>query len=80
MLTPKQAAARAGVSPSLVYSWVEGRLLPHYRLGAKGKRGKILIDESDLAAFLAGCRVGPTPPPAAAPPAGPSQFVFLPPS
>jgi excisionase family DNA binding protein len=52
-LTPKQAAARAGVSLSLVYAWCDDRLLPHYRFGRAGKRGRILIEEADLAAFLA---------------------------
>jgi excisionase family DNA binding protein len=56
-LTIKQAAARAGVSPALVYQWCEERRLPHYRLGGKGKRGKILVEESDLDAFLASLKV-----------------------
>ena len=57
-LTPKQAAAHAGVSPQLIYQWttVEKRL-PHYRAGGLGKRGRILIDEADLEAFLASLRV-----------------------
>lgn len=56
-LTPKQAAARAGMSPSLVYAWCDERLLPHYRLGRTGKRGRILIEEGDLSAFLAGLKL-----------------------
>ena len=52
MLTVKQAAARLRISPSLVYSWCEDHLLPHYRMGGKGKRGKILIEEAVLEAFL----------------------------
>lgn len=56
MLTPKQVAARVGVSDSLVYEWCAQGLLPHYRMGRKGKRGKVLIEEADLSAFLAGCR------------------------
>ena len=63
----KQAAARAGVSPSLVYLWttVEKRL-PHSRLGRRGSRGKILIEDADLDAFLASMKVGggEAPPPA----------------
>ena len=51
-LTPKQAAAQAGVSISLVYLWCDQRLLTHFRFGSKGKRGKILIEESDLVAFM----------------------------
>ncbi len=52
MLTVKQAAARLRISPSLVYSWCEDHILPHYRIGGKGKRGKILIEEAALDAFL----------------------------
>ena len=57
MLSVKDAAARAGVSESLVYEWCDSRRLPHYRLGGKGKRGKIGISPSDLDAFLDSCRV-----------------------
>jgi excisionase family DNA binding protein len=57
MLTVKQAAERLRVSPSLVYSWCEDRILPHYRMGGKGKRGKILIEEAALDAFLQSHRV-----------------------
>jgi excisionase family DNA binding protein len=56
-LCVKQAAARAGVSASLVYEWCRDRLVPHYRCGAKGRRGKVLIEESDLDAFLSACKV-----------------------
>jgi excisionase family DNA binding protein len=55
-MTPKQAAARIGVSDSLVYEWCAQGLLPHYRFGRKGRRGCIRIDESELDAFLARCR------------------------
>jgi hypothetical protein len=57
-LTPKQAGDRAGVSASLIYQLCQERRLPHFRVGGRGKRGKILIDEGDLAAFFEGCRVG----------------------
>ena len=65
-LTPKQAAARAGVSPGLVYAWCEARRLPHYRMGGVGRRGKILIESAELDAFIASSRVeaDPTPEPA----------------
>lgn len=53
MLTVKQAAERAGVSPGLVYEWCNGGMLTHLRLGRPGTRGGIRIEESDLAAFLA---------------------------
>ncbi len=61
MLTPKQVAARVGVSDSLVYEWCAHGLLPHYRMGRKGKRGKVLIEEADLSVFLASCRQEATP-------------------
>jgi excisionase family DNA binding protein len=53
----KQAAARLGVSPSLVYAWVESGVLSHYRLGRQGRRGCIRIAETDLDAFLASRKV-----------------------
>jgi len=55
-MTVKEAARRLGLSPSLIYQLCNERLLPHYRLGGKGKRGRIMIEESDLSAFLANCR------------------------
>jgi excisionase family DNA binding protein len=57
MLTVKQAAARAGVSVSLIYQLCDERRLPHYRPGGKGKRGKILISPRDLDAFMESIRV-----------------------
>jgi excisionase family DNA binding protein len=57
MLTVKQVAERLRVSASLVYSWCEEHLLPHYRMGGKGKRGKILIEKAALDAFLQNCKV-----------------------
>lgn len=57
MLTVKAAAAKAAVSEALVYSWCQQGRLPHYRVGAKGKRGKILIEPADLEALKATCRV-----------------------
>ena len=56
MLTPKQAARRLGVSDSLIYEWCAEGVLTHYRFGRKGRRGRILIDETEFEAFLAGCR------------------------
>jgi excisionase family DNA binding protein len=52
MLTVKEVSERLRVSDSLVYSWCDEHLLPHYRMGGKGKRGKILIEEAALDAFL----------------------------
>ena len=56
-LTIKDAADRSGMSTSLLYQLCAERRLPHFRLGREGKRGKILIEEADLKAFLATCRV-----------------------
>lgn len=58
MLSVKAAADRAGVCASLVYWWVAKKLLPHFRLGKGGTRGKIGIAEADLDAFLNSQRVG----------------------
>jgi excisionase family DNA binding protein len=58
-LAVKEAAKAAGVSQALIYEWCHERRLKHYRFGTKGRRGKILIEESDLAAFLESCTVGP---------------------
>lgn len=59
-LSVKQAAERAGVSESLIYQWttVEKRL-PHYRMGSRGKRGKLVIESDDLDAFVASLKVTP---------------------
>lgn len=56
-LTVQQVAERLQVSPSLVYLWCEEQLLVHYRFGAKGRRGKILISPEDLEKFIQQCRV-----------------------
>jgi excisionase family DNA binding protein len=56
-LTVKRAAERAGVSTALVYRWCDERRLPHYRAGGKGRRGKILIEPSDLDSFLESLKV-----------------------
>lgn len=50
--TVKQLAERHGVSRALIYVWVEERRFPVYRLGAKGRRGRILIDDESFDAFL----------------------------
>jgi excisionase family DNA binding protein len=56
-LTPKQAAARHGLSVSLIYQLCSERRLRHFRCGGKGRRGKILIEEEDITAFLLSCEV-----------------------
>lgn len=55
-LTVKEAAAKAHVSPSLIYELCSLGVLPHIRLGRPGKRGCIRIDSDELDGFLAGCR------------------------
>ena len=56
-LTVAEAAERAGVSISLVYEWCSERRLTHYRIGGAGRRGKILIDPTDLEGFLGSLKV-----------------------
>jgi hypothetical protein len=58
-LTVSQAAERAGVCATIIYGWCAARLFPFYRIGSKGTRGKIFIDESDLASYLESCRIEP---------------------
>lgn len=56
-LTIRQASERTGVSTSLLYQMCAERRLPHFRLGRDGRRGKLLVEEGDLEAFLAAARV-----------------------
>lgn len=53
LLNVAEAAERAKVSKTLIRRWttVEKRL-PHFRLGGRGKRGKLVIDSVDLDMFL----------------------------
>lgn len=60
-LTIKEAAARARVSEPTVRGWVRDRLLAHFRLGAKGRRGKIAIAAEDLERLLDSFRVAAAP-------------------
>jgi excisionase family DNA binding protein len=62
LLTVNEAAERVGVSISLIYEWCETRRLVHYRLGGKGKRGRIGIRPADLAQFIDSLRVEAFPP------------------
>jgi hypothetical protein len=39
----KQAAAYAGVCPSIIYSLCSAQALVHYRVGGLGRRGKIVL-------------------------------------
>jgi excisionase family DNA binding protein len=52
----KEAAKRLEISDSLCYALVEEGRLPCRRIGRKGKRGKIVIREDDLAVFLESVR------------------------
>ena len=56
-LTARQAGERMGVSASTVYQLCAERRLPHTRVSATGKRGKILIAEGDVDDFLAANKV-----------------------
>ncbi|MEZ6142927.1 MAG: helix-turn-helix domain-containing protein [Zavarzinella sp.] len=49
----KDLARFLGVSMSTVYGWIARRELPHYRLGAAGRRGRIIVQQADLDLFLA---------------------------
>jgi excisionase family DNA binding protein len=67
-LKVKEAAARANVSPGLIYELCALNILPHIRIGKPGTRGCIRIEEADLDAFLAsrkreGQRTEPPPSP-----------------
>lgn len=57
MLSVRECAERACVCESLVRSWLASGQLPHYRLGAKGKRGKIVVSVEDLDGLLASFKV-----------------------
>jgi excisionase family DNA binding protein len=57
LMTPKEAAERACVSLSLIYQWCQSGELPHLRVGSPGRRGKILIEDSDLDGYLASLKV-----------------------
>jgi excisionase family DNA binding protein len=56
LLTVREASERTGVSPSLIYDWCSQGLLPHYRFGKPGCRGKVLINEAELEGFIAAHR------------------------
>jgi excisionase family DNA binding protein len=62
MLTVKQAAEQKGLSQQLIYLWCEEQRLAHYRLGGRGRRGRILIDPADLDAFIESQKIQPRPP------------------
>jgi hypothetical protein len=53
----KQAAKRAEISVSLMYSLIAEGRVAHRRMGRQGRRGKIVITESDLQKFLDSMKV-----------------------
>jgi excisionase family DNA binding protein len=55
MLTPRQAADRLGVSLSLIYQLCKEQVLRHFRLGGRGKRGRIRIEEGELERYRTSC-------------------------
>jgi excisionase family DNA binding protein len=66
-LSVRQAAKRLGSCDQQVYGLCRDGRLAHYRIGAAGKRGKIVIAEEDLEAYLESVRVASRDPPANTP-------------
>jgi excisionase family DNA binding protein len=56
LLRVQQVAERLGVSSSLVYQLCGEGSLTHFRLGGRGKRGRVMVEESDLVEFIERCR------------------------
>lgn len=63
-LSVRLAAAKLGVSPSLVYALCRAGVIPHARHGRPGKRGTIRIDEAALEEYRRRSAVEPAPQPA----------------
>ena len=64
ILTPEQVATRYKMSRSTVYGACRSGMLTHMRVSARpGARGKYLIHEGDLLAWLDSLRVAPAPVP-----------------
>ncbi len=55
LLTPKEASARMRCSLSMIYQLVEERRLSCVRIGATGRRGKILLKLEDIDRFIELC-------------------------
>ncbi len=53
MRTVNEVASELKISPATVYGWIASGMLPHFRLGAKGRRGCIRVSDEDFQAFLA---------------------------
>lgn len=62
LLTVKEVSARTGASEAIVRGWIRDRLLAHYRLGGKGRRGKIAVAAEDLDRLLVSFRVAASSP------------------
>ena len=58
-LSVKEAAARLGVSDSLVYELCRLGVMRHARHGRPGRRGTIRITEGAVAEYLAACERRP---------------------
>jgi excisionase family DNA binding protein len=56
-LNVKEAATRLEISPSLCYALIAEGRLPCRRIGRKGRRGKIVLREEDLARFMESVKV-----------------------
>jgi excisionase family DNA binding protein len=55
-MSVKQAAARLGISPSLVYALCHDGLIRHTRHGRPGKRGTIRITEEAVEEYREACK------------------------
>lgn len=51
-MTVKEASKKLEISVSLCYQLVAEGRMPHVRIGALGRRGKIIIRDEHLATFL----------------------------
>lgn len=56
-MTAKQASEAMGVSVSMIYQLCAENRLPHFRVGATGRRGKVIIEPEGIQRFLESCRV-----------------------
>ena len=57
-MTVKEFAEKAEISLSLAYLLIAEGRVPHRSIGQKGRRGKIIIREEDMDAFLETVKVG----------------------
>jgi excisionase family DNA binding protein len=55
LLTAKETAQRLRISKSLVYQLIDEGRLEHVRIGGRGRRGKILVTDEAVEAFLLSC-------------------------